>query len=1215
MILRVAGFHGVQEWPCKVLPSGRRCRFGARLPRICLAVASMLAFALSARGQDSATPRPKAGDRATAGAKQLTFNSAIQYIIFITKENRSFDDYFGTFPGAFGASQGTISTGQVIPLFHAGDRYSRDFNHSWQGLTQSIDYGRMDDFDLPVQFPCSINGDYLCYSQAYQQDLPNYWTYAQKFVLGDEMFSSEPAPSYPQHIYSVAATSGGVIAETSASNGEDVGCDSPAGITVNVLSVTGIITSQFPCFNMQTLSDSLDTASIPWRFYGAIESVWDGFLSIDHIRHSSDWTNDVWPADQFETDIGDGQLPAVSWMVPQTNLEGEHPDNPICAGENWTVEQINAIMNSPYWANAAIFVTWDDTDGLYDHVPPPVEDEYGLGPRVPLLIISPYAKSGYISHTVYEPASILKFIEERYNLPYLTNRDANANDMLDSFDFTQTPLSPVVLNTRSCPVVSQLSTFFIPQQVGTTSPSRSILLTNYGSTPLTISNMTTTAGFAQTNNCNGSVAANPNTAPYCTIQVTFSPAASGPQTGTLTITDSDPSSPQVVQLSGTGTNVLLSPTLLSFGNETVGSQSASQTATLTNAGTVAVTINSITATSDYQVTNNCGSSVPANGECTLTVVFKPTTSGKRYGPLTVNTSDAGSPMIVNMTGIGTEVSLSPSSINFGNEPIGSASSGEPVTLTNRGSTPLAITSITFVGDTGQQPVVDTADFSQTNTCGPTVAPGKSCKITVVFTPTVFGKRSGTLNISDAYADSPQQMSLSGVGIASLNNPVPFLDEVSPPSSTAGSASVNLTVYGSGFTSGSTVDWNGSALATTYVSSHSLQTTVPASLLTQAGTARVTIVSPAPGGGVSHVYFFSVATPESSVGFNQSDVAVGTTPVGVVAADFNGDGIEDLAVANSGSNTLSILLGQGNGTFVPAASPTTGNQPVSLAVGDFNNDGKLDLAVGDLADNTVTVLLGNGNGTFGAAASVCSTVSPVSIAAGDFNDDGYLDVAVANDVEPEVSILLGDGTGALTPTSSASGAGEDPAAVVLGGFNSSGYLSLAEVNSSALTLVSLLGDGNGTFQVSAGKPPSTGRGPVAMATGDFNGDGILDLAVANQTDNTVSIFFGTGSGSFQSGVTYAVGAGPNSIAVEDVNDDGVLDLVTANQDANTVSVLLGNPGGTFAAHVDYPVGAVPAGVVIADWNGDGKLDLATTNSGAGTVSVMLQSDPGQKRRFP
>lgn len=1206
-----AVFRGAQACSCRVPPSRKRLDVAWRLLRVCAAVASILVFALSGDGQDSATPRPKAGDRATAGAKQQTFNSAIQYIIFIIKENRSFDGYFGTYPGAFGASQGTISTGQVIPLFHAGDRYSRDFDHSWQGLVQSIDYGRMDDFDLPQQLPCSINGDYLCYSQAYQQDLPNYWTYAQNFVLGDEMFSSEPGPTYPQHIYAVAASSGGVIAETTASNGEDPGCDSPPGTTVNVLSLTGNITEQYPCFDMQTLGDSLDAADIPWRYYGAIESVWNGYLSINHIRHSSDWTNDVLPGLQFQTDVGNSQLPAVSWLVPSDVYQSEHPDQSICDDENWTVEQINAVMNSPYWANAAIFVTWDDPDGIYDHLPPPIEDEYGLGPRVPLLIISPYAKAGYISHTVYEPSSILKFIEERYNLPYLTNRDANANDMLDSFDFNQAPLPPLLLQTRSCPVVSQLSTSFLSQQVGTTSPSRTILLTNYGSTPLTISNMTTTAGFAQMNNCNGSLAADPLNPPDCTIQVTFSPTASGPETGTVTITDSDPSSPQVVQLSGTGTNVLLSPALLSFGTETVGSQSAAKTATLTNEGTAPVTINSITATPDYQVTNTCGSSLPAQGQCTLAVVFKPTTTGKRYGPLTVNTSDAGSPMIVNMTGVGSEVSLSPSTINFGNEPVGSASQGRNVTLTNKGTTPLAINSITFVGDSNHQPVEDTADFSQTNTCGSTVAAGKSCKITVVFSPAAFGSRSATLNISDAYADSPQQMNLSGTGVASLNHPVPFLDEVSPPSGTVGSASLSLTVYGTGFTSGSTVDWNGTALATTYVSSYSLQTTVPAPLLAQAGTARVTVVDPAPGGGVSNVYFFSVASPESSVGFSRSDVAVGTTPIGVVAADFNGDGIEDLALANSASNTISILLGQGNGTFMPATSPTTGNQPVSLAAGDFNNDGKVDLAVGDLADNTVTVLLGNGDGTFGAAASICSTVSPVSIAAGDFNGDGYLDVAVANYVEPEVSILLGDGTGALTPASTPSGEGKNPAALVLGGFNASGYLSLAEVNSSDLTLVSLLGNGNGTFQVSTGKPPSTGRGPVAMAAGDFNEDGVLDLAVANQTDNTVSIYFGIGNGAFQSGVTYGVGAGPNSVAVADLNRDGVLDLVISNQEANTVSVLLGRPGGTFAAHADYPVGAVPAGVVIADWNGDGRLDPATTNSGAATVSVMLQGGPAKR----
>jgi len=140
----------------------------------------------------------------------------------------------------------------------------------------------------------------------------------------------------------------------------------------------------------------------------------------------------------------------VSWVIPPSEAS-EHPPASICAGENWTVSVLNALMQGPDWNSTAVFLTWDDFGGLYDHVAPPQVDQFGLGPRVPLLIISPYAKSGYVSHTVSDHTSILKFIETRYHLQPLTSRDAQANPMLDSFDFTQRPRPPFLLTPRNCP--------------------------------------------------------------------------------------------------------------------------------------------------------------------------------------------------------------------------------------------------------------------------------------------------------------------------------------------------------------------------------------------------------------------------------------------------------------------------------------------------------------------------------------------------------------------------------------------------------------------------------------------------------------------------------------------------------------------------------------------------------------------------------------------
>jgi len=1187
-----------------------------RFPASTLAVLALTALGMwgaNARAQDETRGRNRPGERASAGAMQPDFNSAIQHIVFIIKENRSFDSYFGTYPGADGATSGLISTGQTVSLSHAGDRYPRDFNHSWNGLIQSMDYGRMDDFDVSAVNPCTVNGDYLCYSQAYEQDLPNYWAYAQNYVLADEMFSSEPGPSYPQHLYAVAASSAGVISELTVPTGDNPGCDAPPGITAQILDPFGNITNQYPCFDIPTLADSLNGAGISWGYYSGLESAWNGYVSIDHIRHSSYWTSNFFPPQQFVSAVEQGELPAMSWVIAN-NPQSEHPTHGICEGENWTVEQINAIMNSAYWNDTAIFVTWDDPDGLYDHVPPPVEDEWGLGPRVPLLIISPYAKyaqGGYISHSVYEPASVLKFIEERFNLPYLTERDANANDLLDSFDFTQAPLPPLTLNTRACPVVSQPATSFQPRSLGSTSPLRSILVTNYGSTPLTISSITTTGDFGATNDCNGSVPPNTNDPPDCTIKVSFTPTAAGPRTGTLTVMDSDPTSPQLVQLSGVGTNVVLSPSLLSFGIEMVGISSAPQTVTLSNMGSAPVTINSISAGApDYQISNNCGSRVAGHGACSITVVFAPTASSKRYGALTVSTSDAGSPQLVNLTGVGTDVSIEPTSLNFGNQPVGSSSAPQTVMLTNEANTVLNISGITFSSESGQA----TTDYAEINNCGSVLGAGATCTLTVTFFPAVLGSLNGTMVISDNFTDSPQQVALTGTGTASLNRSVPFVQSLAPPSAAPGSPAVALRVSGAGFVRGAMIEWNGAPLTTTFKTAHSLRAIVPTTLLSQAGTARVMAVNPGPGGGASNVQFFSIANSRSAVTFSRTDIPVGTAPQGIVAGDFNGDGMEDLAVAASGANSLSILLGNGNGTFTAQASPPTGRQPVSLAAADFNNDGKLDLAVGNLQDNTVEVLLGNGDGAFTAAASVASSVSPVSIVAGDFNQDGNLDVAVANDVEPEISILLGAGSGILAPTSTPSGEGANPSSLAAGDYNGDGHLDVAEANNVDLTLVALLGNGDGTFQTK-GTPPGTGHNPLAIAAADFNGDGHLDVAVANEADGTISVFLGNADGTFQAGQTYTTGASPGAISTADVNGDAKLDLLTANAAANTISLRFGSGRGKFGARKDYSTGSGPAGLAIADFNGDGLPDVAVTASGASTISVMLQGPAGRSTVQP
>jgi phospholipase C len=256
----------------------------------------------------------------------------------------------------------------------------------------------------------------------------------------------------------VAGESGGVINNPVRTSRAHVwGCDSDARARVQVLGPKGQISLQYPCFNFETLADICQTAGISWRYYappkGQTGYVWSVLNAISHIRNSSLWTSNVIDDTQFATDAANGNLPQVAWLVPDGPVS-EHPPNSACAGENWTVQQINAVMQGPDWNSTVIFLTWDDFGGFYDHVPPPTEDQFGLGMRVPMIVISPYAKSCYISHVQYEFSSVLKQIEEWFDLSSLHTRDQGSNDFSDAFDFTRTPVQPVVLSTRTCPAAS-----------------------------------------------------------------------------------------------------------------------------------------------------------------------------------------------------------------------------------------------------------------------------------------------------------------------------------------------------------------------------------------------------------------------------------------------------------------------------------------------------------------------------------------------------------------------------------------------------------------------------------------------------------------------------------------------------------------------------------------------------------------------------------------
>ena len=289
------------------------------------------------------------------------------------------------------------------------------------------------------------------YTQYGQEQIPNYWALASNFVLADEFFTSVHGPSFPNHLFTIAAQSAGAIDNPS---GRIWGCDAPPGTTVPIIQANGQRDYPRPCFEIKTVADSLNSASLSWRYYGASEGArgyqWSPFDAVRHIRKGPQWKTNVLPVTQFIGDITANNLASMTWVTTGP-LVSEHPSlGGTCAGENSTVSFVNAIMNSPAWNSTVIFISWDDFGGFYDHVPPPQLDALGLGPRVPLLIVSPFVKSGFIEHQQLEFASVVKFIEEIFGLPFLTARDANSNDIFDAFDFVDAPLRPQPLQPQDC---------------------------------------------------------------------------------------------------------------------------------------------------------------------------------------------------------------------------------------------------------------------------------------------------------------------------------------------------------------------------------------------------------------------------------------------------------------------------------------------------------------------------------------------------------------------------------------------------------------------------------------------------------------------------------------------------------------------------------------------------------------------------------------------
>jgi phospholipase C len=392
----------------------------------------------------------------------------IQHVVIIMQENRSTDNMFHDpkliTAGADIASSGLNSKGQTIPLTPAPLADYWDMAHAHSSFLVMWDHGKMDGANKIAQF---CNPGFKCtkapanfqfkYVQA--SDVAPYFQMAETYTFADRMFQTNEGPTLEAHQFMLSGTS----APTATSNlfaaedprgtafsGKDTGCTAPPKQKVELIDPNGVENqSMFPCFEHPTLPDLLDNQAIGWRYYApGPGSYGTAPNAIRHLRFGADWKKDViLDQKQVLRDIANGQLQAVSWVIPDGRTS-DHPETNDGSGPSWVASIVNALGTSQYWSSTAIFITWDDWGGWYDHVVPPQVlvncQQWGCGYvygfRVPLIVVSPYAKAAYISHVTHDFGSILKFIETNFTLPSLGYADAQADDLSDCFSFDQAPL-------------------------------------------------------------------------------------------------------------------------------------------------------------------------------------------------------------------------------------------------------------------------------------------------------------------------------------------------------------------------------------------------------------------------------------------------------------------------------------------------------------------------------------------------------------------------------------------------------------------------------------------------------------------------------------------------------------------------------------------------------------------------------------------------------
>jgi phospholipase C len=406
-----------------------------------------------------------------AGAAQRgrTASSPIEHVVLIIQENRTFNDFFATYPGADGTTSGTAEPSSNCGIKHEKTIKLKmrnlvtrlhgnlqDLPHSYNGYNIARDGGAMDGFDL-LNFGNGLPECTYPYQYTDPAEIKPYWEMAKQYTLAEHMFTTQGSSSFTAHQDLIAGDAAinrkeSFIDLPSCSGTKCIwGCDAPKGTHTSLITKDDVYEKAegpFPCVNYPTLRNRLDSKGVTWRYYvppmcckiyGKLLSAFD---VIKAVRYGSEWTDGhiSSPQTNIFDDITNGQLPNMSWVIPDEN-DSDHPGLASDSGPSWVASVVNAIGESSYWNSTAIVIVWDDWGGFYDNLAPPQFGFGGLGFRVPAIVVSPYAKPGNISTTQYEFGSILKYIENNWNLTSLHRTDDRATSIADSFNYSQKPIA------------------------------------------------------------------------------------------------------------------------------------------------------------------------------------------------------------------------------------------------------------------------------------------------------------------------------------------------------------------------------------------------------------------------------------------------------------------------------------------------------------------------------------------------------------------------------------------------------------------------------------------------------------------------------------------------------------------------------------------------------------------------------------------------------